>query len=542
MKPDLTTYYQVDVLKVDINGDYNRDGNPVDHANEADAVTFAGPKGYVVLANNDDDNSNDEADAWEELLQTPPQSPQMNGSADLADLSIAKVSKLGIPASSIPSTWTVQVTALDPASGDPVGGVVSLFWQPTASSVGHQTGFVLNNTQVKTYLAGSGTVDLGIEGCAYGEQALVRVELLDGTTVLCSDEIRVLVAPYFVSPNSHPADEVFVSFTGDSAVLNAFTAGLSGIAPLRKSADYPLGTGSPSMRYIQDHVEFGYTRTAIGQSTFKASQVILGIHGAEPTLQDLIVNDRAFYWEGAPVLYEFGDLLVAPPTTARPYGTVVCGKNCAYKDFLKRQKVQPESGNVVEIDDTWLATPHADTLVAFVPVSGGYKVLVADLQLAMSLLAANSGVDVESLSDVRAQYTDPANATTIAAINAKLSSLYDDLEAGLGVPKSQFIHVPVAFNVTAEMGLIRPWLPILVNMQYVTSGGGERVFVPKAYFAPFWTDGTDGLKAKLNGIGISDGEIQIVPTSSSGFAPFHEGYGGDAHCISNPSMEAPTSP
>ena len=410
-----------------------------------------------------------------------------------------------------------------------------------SSSVGFQTGFVLNNAQVKAYLAGSGPVDLGIEGCAYGEQVLVRLELLDGTTVLCSDEIRVLVAPYFVSPNSHPADEVFVSFTGDSSVLTAFTAGLSGIAPLRKSSDYPVGTGSPSMRYIQDHVEFGYTRTAVGQSTYKSSQVILGLHGAEPTLLDLIDNDRAFYWESE-VMYEFGDLLLAPPTTARPYGTVVCGKNHAYKDFLKRQKVQPESGNVVEIDDTWLATPHVDTLVAFIPVSGGYKVLVADLQLAMDLLAANPGESVESLSDLRSQYTDPANATTIAAINAKLASLYDDLETGLGVPKSQYIHVPVAFNVTDAMGAIHPWLPILVNMQYVTSGGGERVFVPKAYFAPFWTDGTDGLKGKLNGIGISDAEIQIVPTSASGYSPFNGGNGGDAHCISNPSMEAPSTP
>ncbi len=530
------------ILKVDLNGDYNRDGNPVDHANEADAVTFAGPKGYALVANNDDDNGNDEGDAWEEVIQDPPQSPKISGTADLADISIAKIEKIGIPSSSMPSTWTLQVSARDPASGDPVAGVVALYWQPTSSSVGFQTGFVLNNAQVKAYLAGSGTVDLGIEGCAYGEQALVRLELLDGTSVLCSDEIRVLVAPYFVSPNTHPADEVFVSFTGDSSVLTAFTAGLSGISPLRKSSDYPVGTGSVSMRYIQDHVEFGYTRTAVGQSTYKSSQVILGLHGAEPTLLDLIDNDRAFYWEGAPVLYEFGDLLFAPPTSARPYGTVVCGKNCAYKDFLKRQKVQPESGNVVEIDDTWLATPHADTLVAFVPVSGGYKVFVADLQLAMSLLAANPGVEVESLPDLRAQYSDPANATTIAAINAKLSSLYDDLEAGLGVPKSQFIHVPVALNVTDVMGLIRPWLPILVNMQYVTSGGGERVFVPKAHFAPFWTDGTDGLKAKLNGIGITDAEIQVVPTASSGFSPFHEGNGGDAHCISNPSMEAPASP
>jgi len=56
--PDLEDSAVLSILKIDINGDYNRDGHPADDPHEADAVTFDGPKGFVILANNDDDNAN----------------------------------------------------------------------------------------------------------------------------------------------------------------------------------------------------------------------------------------------------------------------------------------------------------------------------------------------------------------------------------------------------------------------------------------------------------------------------------------------------
>lgn len=381
---------------------------------------------------------------------------------------------------------------------------------------------------------------MGIEGIVYGKQAIVRMTLKDGTTDLCSDEFRVMTAPYFVSPNNDNADEVFVSFTGVADILSAFTTGLSGIAPLRDSSDYPLGTGSPTMRYIQDHVEFGYTRTAVGQTTFKSMQVILGTSPTDPNLQDLLATNRAFYAEIED--RNFGDLMVTPETSGRPYGTVVCGTDFAYKDFIKRQSVQPEGGNIVELDDTWMQTPHVDNLVAFIPYGSSFKVLVADLQLATNILATYSTNSVEVFSDPRPIYTNAAYSAGITNIQAKLNTMYDALETGLGISKTTFIHIPVTFDPTASTS-IKTFLPDMVNMQYVKSAGGEKVFLPKAYFEPFYTDPTNGVKAALNAIGISDSEIQIVPTGAGGgSSPFNSGNGGDAHCISNPSMEAPTSP
>jgi len=100
----------------------------------------------------------------------------------------------------------------------------------------------------------------------------------------------------------------------------------------------------------------------------------------------------------------------------------------------------------------------------------------------------------------------------------------------------------VTFDPTTSSN-IKTFLPDMVNMQYIKSAGGERVFLPKAYFEPFYTDTTNGVKAALNAIGISDSEIQIVPTGAGGVSsPFNSGNGGDSHCISNPSLEAPSSP
>jgi len=532
--PDDSTWFKaslpITVPKVDINGDYNRDGNPADDTHEADAVTFAGPKGFVILANNDDDNANDLPDAIED--------DAINGSADMDDVTEFKVACLGIPAVDIPSTFTVEFKVVDPTNGT-LSDAVRIFPQKTATQSGGNTVTMLNSA-VKSCLGGTGFWTMGIEGIIYGKQAVVRMTLKDGATVLGFDEFRVMVAPYFVSPNNDNANEVFVSFTGVPQILDAFTSGLSGIAPLRKSSDYPLGAGSPTMRYIQDHVEFGYTRTAVGQTTFKSMQVILGTSPTDPDLQDLMTSNRAFYAEHAEL--NFGDLMVTPETSSRPYGTVVCGTGFAYKDFIKRQSVQPEGGALVEIDDTWMQTPHVDNLVAFIPCGSSFKVLVADLQLAVSILTTYSNTSVEAFNDPRPTYTNAAYSVGITNIQARLNAMYDALETGLGISKMTFIHIPVTFDPTASTG-VKTFLPDMVNMQYVKSAGGEKVFLPKAYFEPFYTDPINGVKATLNAIGISDSEIQIVPTGAGGgSSPFHDGFGGDVHCISNPSMEPPPSP
>lgn len=521
------------VVKVDINGDYNRDGAPVDHAAEASAVTFEGPKGMVILANNDDDNSNDLPDAIEDDV--------INGAEDLEDITTFKVACLGIQAEEIPSTFTVEIKALDPLTGE-LSDAVRVFPQLTENQSGGAQ-LTFPNSLVKATLAGTSNVTMGIEGIVYGKEAVVRMTLKNGGNALCTDEFRVRTSPYFVSPNNHMADEVFVSFTSNPYVLNAFASGLSGICPLRKSSDYPAGAGSNPMCYIQDHAEFGYTQTPVGLGTFKAMRVILGKAQTDPNLQDLLENDRAFFTERLD--QNFGNLIVTPETIASPYGTIICGSGFSYLDFLKKQNVQPAGGGVVAIDAGWLATPHIDNLVAIIPSGAStFAVFVADLQLAIDLLNANPTNEIEVFEDPRPIYNDLANSDGIQAIKAKLEIMYDALETGLGISKSQFIHVPVAFDPMMLMGDVRTFLPVSVNMQYVQTSNGKRVFVPEACFEPFFADAIGGLRAKLNGIGIDNGEIVVVPTGSGMLngTPFNFGMGGDVHCISNPSMQAPTSP
>ncbi len=517
-------------VKIDINGDYNRDESPIDNPGETNEVTFAGPHGFVILANNDDDNANQSPDAIEDDI--------INGSSDLNDIAEFQVSRFGLTSEDIPSTVTAEFKVIDPNTGT-LSDAVRIFSQKSISQNGGAQ-LTWPNSIVKTCLSGSGYWTMGIEGIVYGKQAIVKMTLKDGANVIGTDEFRVLTAPFFVSPNNHNVNEMFVSFTSAGDILNTFSNGLSGLATIRKSSDYPIGTGSPTMRYIQDHVEFGYTRTATGQATFKSMQVILGLSPTDPNLQDLLTTNRAFYAELED--RNFGDLMVTPETNLKPYGSIVCGSSFAYKEFFVRQGVQPEVGNLVELDNTWMQTPHVDNLVAFIPYGDSFKVLVADLQLAIDILSSYSNTVVEVFNDPRTIYCDSTYTAGITNIQAKLNTIYDTLENGLGISKTNFIHIPVAFDPTS-LDSVRTFLPDMVNMQYVKTELGKKVFLPKAYFEPFYSDPTNGVKAALNAIGISDGEIQIVPTGSGGsYSPFNSGLGGDVHCISNPSMIPPSNP
>jgi hypothetical protein len=59
------------------------------------------------------------------------------------------------------------------------------------------------------------------------------------------------------------------------------------------------------------------------------------------------------------------------------------------KQFLARQKVQTDGGNIIEIDTSWLGLGHLDEIVAFASVGGKPKILVAAPQKAMEIWKAD---------------------------------------------------------------------------------------------------------------------------------------------------------
>ena len=512
---DTTAYYQLFVPVINIDGDYDRNGEFNDHLGESAEVSFEGPKGYVIMSNFDDDDGDKSPDALQDnLINTN----------DLDDIHELHIEKLGISSNLIPGSWTVRVELLDPSSGES-STAARLFHKRVVGTAGG-TGLDYSSNGTKTHFAGTGTTVLGIEGKNFGTNVCVQVLLKDGTNVISSDKIQILLAPYFVAPNSFDTETFFYSSENEIEITDA----LNGVCGITN-----VGTTGT---YIQDHVEFGYTRTGVGQTPFNARQVILGIHEKLPSLSDQVDEDTDYYFYTGH--NHGGNLMVTPPTFGND-GYIVCGKNLAITNFLQRQVVQALSdGSLVTIDTEWLKTPHADNLVAFLPVGSSYKVLVADMELATNILLTTTNEVVEGMegvtaSEMRNAYSSPTNAANIAAIKAKLSTLRSTLTSKLGISSSDLIKVPVPFRPTEELGNgVRSYLPILVNMQYVKHGASKKVLVPLAYYAPFQTD----LDTKLQSVGFNAADIPIIDT----FDDFQNGVGGDVHCISNPLLKAPTAP
>jgi len=522
-------------LKVDINGDYDRDDECEDSLHEADEVCFTNTTGYVILANMDDDDSSGLPDATEDSI--------INNSFDTNEVYKIEISKFNIPVEKIPDALRIEFRLVDPDTQQP-SDHFNLFSNITVSASHSSNNLIIDNATIKEQFVGNGTVSLGLEAFDYGKEVKIEMIVWYNSLKIGTDEIRVLCAPYFISPNDLSADSTFVSFVTHEC-FDVFTNGLSGVCDVEKSIDYPINIGSQNETYIQDHVEFGYTRTGIGQETFRTMEVVLGKSNNTPDLTDLIGTNVAFY---APYSEDdFGDLMVTPQTSNFPYGITVVGSTCLYNEFLEEQLVQTTGGEVINIDTSWLTVPHVDNLVHFIPVGSSFKVMVADLDLAINILNTYTNESIEVFDNpynpIRNRYNDPANSTNIYAITTKLTNMYEVLEEQLGIDKTTFIHVPVAFNPedNPDTGYVKALLPVLINMQYIKSQNQKRLFVPKSFFEPFYTNSVNGLKTKLNLIGFSDNEIRIVPTGEGNlYSPFSGGtLGGDVHCISNPRLVPP---
>jgi len=122
--------------------------------------------------------------------------------------------------------------------------------------------FTLSATSTRLLFGGTGTVDMGIEGRAFGEQVTIRMQLKKGTKLLGSDEIRVLMAPFFVLSNCDTTETVY-SGAGPSPeswpiLYTELTNALHGVVDVEV-----IG----SARFVQDYGEIGYTRLPTGMST-----------------------------------------------------------------------------------------------------------------------------------------------------------------------------------------------------------------------------------------------------------------------------------
>ncbi len=507
------------LFDVSINGDYNRNGSPIDHLNEADSVTFAGPKGFVILANHDDDNGDGVSDGEKNpATDLMPNVYTINGPEDVPDIYELHVEKLGISASSIPSTWSLEIKVLDPATEASTQAAIIY---PNRNA-GTQGGTTLNfsGTSLGSIFGGTGNATvLGIEGRGYGKEVIVRMTLKDGAEAICSDEIRILVAPFMVLSN---VDKTVRVYTGSDSLWPTFhvglTSALSGVVPVES-----IG----SMNFLQDYGEIGYTRTPPGVVADKRT-IIAGLGGI--WFEDKIDSTTAYFFLGGG---DGGSIEASPAITGYPYGRIIVGDQLGVtcKAFLKEQEVQTNNGNLIELPVGWLQVKHADEVFSIVSWGSGFKVLVADFQLAIDLLRNKPTEETSGGFDTRAtllgRYDDPANASVVANINTQLAAVRSTLSSGLSIPESQFIKVPVAFSIDTPSEY---YLPNMVNMLVVKNASGIRkLVIPKPFFDPF----LDDLSGKLTTAGYGVEEKYWLDTREP------HTYKGEVHCTTNARRESP---
>lgn len=228
-------------------------------------------------------------------------------------------------------------------------------------------------------------------------EGLLSLELqlrFEGGTI-GSDRALVRVAPWLMTPNTLPVEEVYTCDTRATDVPNErFLAELEeacaalGI-PLRVvSVDEHGGD-----RWIQDEVEFGFS-----ESPTHTLPVVCDSprdRGLDHWAKLQAGPDFGHFQLGGSTpnsLDSFGNLEVSPPVTVRgrhyPFGRIVFGGR-AYGDygpntrqmmpelrrFLHAQKVQAP----IEIYSDWLTVGHVDEIVSFVPADNakGFQLLLA---------------------------------------------------------------------------------------------------------------------------------------------------------------------
>jgi len=511
-------------LRVDIDGDYNRDGNPVDDAGEASTVTFDGPKGMVILANTDDDVA-------DQTKQPDCSDNVINGSADLPDVYTLKIRRLGMAPETIPDGLTFTLNVENPA-GEPEGSPaanarVRVFGSRASNANGvigpdPQTDTVVfkkepgNGELDISLLAGTGYLEMGIEGIEFGRQVIVRLSASLDNNDIGSDSVRLLVSPFLLLSNVAPASKVYIGPSWEDFSTEMADA-LDGFVPLET-----LGS-----TFIQDYGEIGYNVREINQA-FQNQTVVMGFDSLNAWYADLVDEDTGYSLLADDAQRNpGGNIECSPPISSFPYGRIIVGDNLVQsrKQFLIQQELQTDNGSLIELPVFWLYVGHVDEVFTIIPAGSGFKVLVADLQLAIDLLRDNPTNETWGGYDTRAQILAAydANSNRVAAISDHLASVRNTLAQGLGVNENTFIKIPVAFTLGAD-GNVKTYLPNMINMIVLKKSSGEkRLIVPRPYYMPFVLD----LDTKLTATGYGEGEGVFVDTRGP-----HAGD-GEAHCASN---------
>ncbi|KAL2773312.1 protein-arginine deiminase type-1 [Daubentonia madagascariensis] len=357
--------------------------------------------------------------------------------------------------------------------------------------------------EIRFYVEGLTFPDADFLGLVSLNVSLVDTGTLPAVT-LFTDTVAFRVAPWIMTPNTQPPEELYVCSVMDAHGSNEKF--LDDMSYLASKANCKLiicpRIENRNDRWIQDEMEFGYI-----EAPHKSFPVVFDSprnRGLRDFPYKKILGPdfgyvtREILLAGASGLDSFGNLDVSPPVTVGgveyPLGRILFGSSYpksggrqmskVVRNFLKAQQVQAP----VELYSDWLSVGHVDEFLCFVPTSDkkGFRLLLASPSACLKLFQEKR----EEGYGKAAQF-DGLNDTPKISINEMLADrrLQSDslhaqkcidwnrevLKRELGLAESDIVDIPQLFSLRGSYA--EAFFPDMVNMVVL----GKYLGIPKPY-------------------------------------------------------------
>jgi alpha-tubulin suppressor-like RCC1 family protein len=281
----------------------------------------------------------------------------------------------------------------------------------------------------------------------FSGEIVVKIQIITPDGGLAGEDcVRLHVAPWLMLPNDRHAETFYTVNTTNPPATAEFAVPFD-----QTVAHTDIATNQAGTRWLQDHVEIGYTQRPGGPKTWLAFRLpyknVLSDWSGAPgsaempkwVLSTLLKKDIGVFTLGTAnsgVLANpntGGNLELLPPNETHPLGRIAQGSSVGKKlrDFLIAQQMQPRAN---EVTSGWLSIGHIDEVCAFL---GPNHIAVANPALAYQLLEDTSQIPVAD----RARAVFFAKGTklpvlgTIAAVNEATGTLL----VHATIPPNQYI-------------------------------------------------------------------------------------------------------
>ncbi|XP_039085005.1 protein-arginine deiminase type-4 [Hyaena hyaena] len=362
---------------------------------------------------------------------------------------------------------------------------------------------------------GPHSTDFYVEGLAFPDANFpglvsLTVSLLDASnlelpkTLVFQDSVVFRVAPWIMTPNTQPPEEVYVCRMFENEDFLKSVTALTNEAKCKLT----ICTREQSMedRWVQDEMEVGYI-----QAPHKTLPVVFdsprnrGLK--EFPIKCLLGPDFGYVTRGpqtggASDLDSFGNLEVSPPVKVGrkkyPLGRILIGSSCypssesqemhqALQDFLSAQQVQAP----VKLYSDWLFVGHVDEFLSFVPVhKKGFRLLLASPRSCYKLFQEQlkdghgEALLFEGVKRKKQKIKDILSNEKLREDNSYVEKCIDwnreVLKRELGLTERDIVDIPQLFKLQDDLrGNLKAeaYFPNMVNMLVL----GEHLGIPKPF-------------------------------------------------------------